>query len=114
MAAPDTAARIVRAGQRVAGTAVGLAVAAGVLGLHLSAVHIVLLIAALQVCAELLIGRNYALAMVVVTPLALLLGQLVRPLPVHTLVRDRALETLIGASAAVLMTVLTHDRERAG
>lgn len=110
MAAPDTPGRLSRAVQRALGTAAGLALAAPLLALHPAIVPLVLLIAVLQALAELLVGRNYALALVFVTPLALLVGQLGRPQPAHTLLRDRALETLLGIVAAVALTLLTHDR----
>jgi hypothetical protein len=111
MAAPDTSGRLLRGVQRLAGTAAGLLLAAGLLAPHLPVLGVVLVVAVLQLLAELLIGRNYALALVFVTPLALLLGQLGRPLPAAGLLRDRAVETLLGVIAAVALTLLTHDRE---
>lgn len=110
MAAPDLTGRLVRAAQRLAGTALGLAVALALLALHPTGVAVVVLVVALQVAAELLVGRNYALALVAITPLALLVGQLARPLPTSTLVGDRALDTLLGVAVAVALTLLTHDR----
>ena len=110
MAAPDTAGRLSRATHRTLGTAAGLVLAAGLLGLHPALVPLVLLVAALQALAELLVGRNYGIALVFITPLALLVGQLGRPQSADVLLRDRGLETLLGIAAAIALTLLTHDR----
>lgn len=67
------------------------------------------LIAALQIGAELLIGRNYALALLCITPLALAMGQLVAPRPVGPLLLDRALETVLGFLVAVLVMLVVVD-----
>ena len=74
---------------RVAGTAVGL-------GGHRRAVRarprgavLIGVIVLLQVLAELLVGRNYALALVAITPLALLMVHLVAPVPAGVLLLDR-------------------------
>lgn len=113
MAARNTTERLQRAQHRVIGTGAGLVLAAGLLPLRLSTVGLVALLAALQVLAELFVGRNYALALVFVTPLALLIGQLGQRLPEGPLLRDRAVETLLGVTAAVVLTLLTRDRDAA-
>jgi hypothetical protein len=110
MAAPDAVGRVLRATQRMVGTAIGLAFAALLLSGHPHGVVAVLLVAVLQIGAELLIGRNYAAALIFVTPLALLMGQLARPLPEHLLLRDRATETALGVLVAILVTLATRDR----
>jgi uncharacterized membrane protein YccC len=58
----------------------------------------------------LFVGRNYSAALVFVTPLALTVIQLARAAPVHVLLRDRAIETIVGIAVAVVLTVATHDR----
>jgi hypothetical protein len=40
------------------------------------------------------------------------IGQLGRPQPADVLIRDRGVETLLGIAAAVVLTLLTHDRAR--
>ena len=110
MAAPDALGRVVRATQRMIGTVIGLAVAAILLWGQPHGVVAVLLVALLQTAVELLIGRNYAAALVFVTPLALLMGQLARPLPVDVLLRDRAVETALGVAVAIAATLATRDR----
>jgi hypothetical protein len=81
----DATARLVRAGHRAAGTLLGLALAAALLALPLSTLATILVVVALQCVAELLVGRNYALALVAVTPLALLMVELAHPLGSATL-----------------------------
>ena len=62
----------------------------------------------LQVLAELLVGRNYALALVVITPLALLMVHLVAPVPARVLLLDRGVETLIGVAVGMVVGYLTR------
>jgi hypothetical protein len=90
---PDTTARLVRAGQRATGTVLGVAVAAVLLTLPLSPLETILVVVALQCVAELLVGRNYALAL---------------PVGASALLRDRVLETLLGAAVGALVTLAAH------
>jgi uncharacterized membrane protein YccC len=110
MAASDTAGRLVRASHRMAGTLAGLLLALPVLALHAQGVEAVLIIVASQIAAELLVGRNYGLALCFVTPLALMMGQLAHHVPVGGLVRDRAWDTALGVSIAVVLTLATRDK----
>jgi len=110
MSAPDLHARLTRAAQRVIGTAAGLGVAALVLAAHPSSYPAIILIAALQACTELTTGRNYSLGLVFFTPMALLLGDLMLPASIGTLLTQRALETIIGLTIALAATVITHER----
>ena len=71
---------------------------------------LILVIVLLQVGAELLVGRNYALALVVVTPLALLMVHVVAPTPAGTLLWDRGVETLIGVVIGLGVGYLTRGR----
>ncbi len=110
MSAPDLHARLTRAAQRVIGTAAGLGVAALVLAAHPSSYAAIIVIAVLQACTELTTGRNYSLGLVFFTPMALLLGDLMLPAPIGTLLTERALETVIGLTIALAATVITHER----
>ncbi|KQP67125.1 hypothetical protein ASF47_01785 [Nocardioides sp. Leaf285] len=101
LAARDPRAQAVRGLHRLLGTGVGLLVAAALLGLDLEGLGLVLVVVALQVGAELLVGRNYALALVAITPLALLMVHLASPVPVGTLLLDRAVETLLGVAVGL-------------
>lgn len=108
LAAPDTPARLARASHRLVGTLLGVLLAAGVLALHLGGLSAVLIVVALQIAAEMFIGRHYVLALIFVTPLALMMGELSRPSPAGPLLRDRLLETLLGVGVAVVLTLAAH------
>ncbi|MFC9353093.1 FUSC family protein [Arthrobacter sp. NPDC057013] len=110
MSAPDLHARLTRATQRVIGTAAGLGAAALVLAAHPSSYAAIILIAVLQACTELTTGRNYSLGLVFFTPMALLLGDLMLPASIGTLLTQRALETVIGLTIALAATVVTPER----
>lgn len=110
MSAPDLQARLTRAAQRVIGTAAGLGVAALVLAARPSSYAAIILIAVLQACTELTTGRNYSIGLVFFTPMALLLGNLMLPASIGTLLTQRALETVIGLTIALAATVITHER----
>lgn len=49
------------------------------------------------------VGRNDGLALLFITPLALLMGELALPRPAGSLLVDRGIETAIGACLAVLV-----------
>ncbi|WP_433386752.1 FUSC family protein [Micromonospora sp. KLBMP9576] len=97
LSARGVAAQLVRAGHRIIGTLLGLLTSAALLAPALSPVATVLVVAALQIVAELLVGRNYGLALLFITPMALLMGQLAAARPVGSLLLDRGVETVIGA-----------------
>ncbi|MCW2771503.1 MAG: hypothetical protein JWR27_2936 [Aeromicrobium sp.] len=103
----------VRAAHRIAGTVLGLMTTAPLLLLGLDPVPLVLTIVALQIVAELLVGRNYGLALLFITPMALLTGQLGSSRPAGELLFDRAVETAIGALVAVAFLLAEHWHARA-
>lgn len=74
---------------------------------------LVLVIAAFQFGAEMLIARQYALAQVVVTPLALVSTELAHPGNPWILMQDRFLETIIGAAVGMALVGIMHVRSRA-
>ncbi len=100
----------VRGLQRVVGTGVGLLVAGGLLVADLPAVALLVAVIVLQASAELLIGRNYAVALIAITPLALLMIALVTQAPTGVLLGDRAVETVIGVVVGVAVGWLTRRR----
>lgn len=102
----DAAARFARATHRLVGTLVGLGVAYLILAGSPGTLLLVAAVALFQVLTELLIARNYALAMIAVTPMALVLTYLGSPMNVTRLVTDRLIETLIGAAVTVAVLVL--------
>jgi hypothetical protein len=112
MAAADTRARLLRAGHRLLGTGLGLLVAAGLLALHPSGWLLILLVGAAQFGAELFVLRNYSLALLFITPLALLMTTLSGTPDPAQLLSDRGLETLLGVLIGVGATLLWSERER--
>ena len=100
--------RIHRGLNRMLGTAGGLVVTALILVAGLAPWQLILVIAILQCCAELFIARNYALAQVVVTPLALLSTELAHHSDPAVLIQDRVLETVIGAVVGMALVMLVQ------
>lgn len=100
-------ARVIRGLQRLLGTLLGVLVAAGILALHLPPLAIILIAVLLQAGAELFVGRNYGIAMVFITPLALVMVSLAATTPADVLLRDRVLETIIGVAAGTLIAVIS-------
>jgi hypothetical protein len=108
LVARDLPVQLTRGLHRIVGTALGLVVAAALFALDLDGLALVLVVALLQVGAELLVGRNYALALVCVTPLALLMVHLAVPAPTSELLADRGVETLIGVAVGITIGYLTR------
>ncbi|MDQ1128916.1 FUSC family protein [Microbacterium sp. SORGH_AS_0888] len=113
---PHVNARIARGVQRLAGTLAGVLVAAGLLSLHLPPVATIAVAVLCQMGAELFISRNYGIAMVFITPLALLMIELAVPADPAQLLRDRVLDTVIGVliGTAVAVGSAAIRRPRAG
>jgi uncharacterized membrane protein YccC len=108
--------------QRGLGTAAGLLVAAALLAMHPSGLVVAVLVVVLQLGIEVLIGRNYALGVLFITPVTMLLSELLLPTPAERLVTDRlvgvALGIVVGLGAALLVAhpraamTLRHAMER--
>jgi len=105
LSGPRRDTQIVRGVHRVVGTLAGVLVAWPLLETHPSPIVMVVLIMVLQMAAELLVGRNYAIALLAITPLALLMGQLAAPRAIGSVLTDRAAETALGALIALAMLV---------
>ncbi len=106
LGAADVAGHLVRAGHRVGGTLLGVGLAAALLAVSSSPVVLIVFVVLLQMAAELFVMRNYGLTMVFVTPLALIMAQLAHPGDEWALLRDRTLETLLGAAVGVGVSVV--------
>ncbi len=102
----DTATRLARTTHRLVGTLAGLGVAYLILAGDPDTLLLVAAVALFQVLTELLVARNYALAMIAITPMALILTYLGSPMDAPRLVTDRLIETLIGAAVIVAVLVL--------
>ncbi|MEU3416170.1 FUSC family protein [Streptomyces sp. NPDC006658] len=100
--------------QRVVGNLVGVLVFAALAPLtHLHPAVLVLVSLALNFGAEALIGRNYWLGSVCVTPMALLITEFARSQDPAELITDRIVDTLIGALVGFAAAVAVTNR-RAG
>lgn len=110
LAASSSAARYARAGLRMAGTLIGILIAFGLLTLDPPPLVLVVFVAALQIATELFVARNYGIAVVFITPMALLLGYIADPTPLLPLVRDRIVGTVVGVGIAMLVLGLFHLR----
>ncbi|MFE1289406.1 FUSC family protein [Streptomyces sp. NPDC058751] len=100
--------------QRVTGNLLGVAAFALLVPLaHAGRAALVLCCLALNFGAEALIGRNYWLGSVCVTPMALLITEFAHAQRPGELMADRLLDTFVGASVGFLVAVVVTDR-RAG
>ncbi|MCX4759869.1 FUSC family protein [Streptomyces sp. NBC_01275] len=100
--------------QRVVGNLVGvLAFAALVPLAHVHQAALVLVCLALNFGAEALIGRNYWLGSVCVTPMALLITEFAQYQDAGRLITERILDTLVGAVVGFAAAVAVTNR-RAG
>jgi hypothetical protein len=97
--------RISRGVQRIIGTVLGLVVLAGIIALNPAPWQMVLVMAICQFGAELYIARQYVLAQIFVTPLALVSTLLVAPAAPGILLRDRIVETVIGATVGIAVVL---------
>jgi uncharacterized membrane protein YccC len=71
---------------------------------------IVLMVIVLQFAAEMFVLRHYALALIFITPLALLMTELAAPSDPSALMVDRAIQTAIGALVGISVVYLLHQR----
>ncbi|MFF0223132.1 FUSC family protein [Streptomyces sp. NPDC004629] len=100
--------------QRVVGNLVGVLVFAAVVPVaHLHPLALVLCCLACTFGAEALMGRNYWLGSVCVTPMALLITEFARTQDSTELITDRVLDTLVGALVGFAAAVVVTNR-RAG
>ncbi len=100
--------------QRVVGNLVGVLVFAAVAPLaHLHQAALVLCCLAFNFGAEALIGRNYWLGSVCVTPMALLVTDFARAQDPGRLITERVVDTVVGALVGFVAAVVVTNR-RAG
>ncbi|POX59503.1 hypothetical protein C3492_32380 [Streptomyces sp. Ru62] len=100
--------------QRVVGNLLGVLLFAALAPLtHLHPAVLVLCCLALNFGAEALIGRNYWLGSVCVTPMALLITEFARTQDAAELITDRIADTLVGALVGFVAAVAVTNR-RAG
>jgi len=102
-----TTARLTRSVQRFIGTSLGVFIAGALLWLQLPVIGVIVSVIILQATAELLIGRNYGVAMLAVTPLALLMVSLAHPIAPEIIVVDRIFETFIGSLVGTCVALIS-------
>ncbi len=108
-----TAGQLVRAGHRLLGTLVGVGLAALLLAWHPGVAALIVAFGVLQFATELLIVRNYGLALVTITPMALGMRALGgAPVDVGALVAARTADTAIGVGVVVVVLLATHRLRR--
>ncbi|MGC5627748.1 FUSC family protein [Georgenia sp. Z1344] len=100
-------AQATKALQRVLGTVLGLGVFAVVLAVDPQAWWLVATIIVMQGSVELLVTRNYLLAVTLITPLAMTISVAVTGMSTETVVGDRLIDTAIGVGTAIVVLVLS-------
>lgn len=100
-----------RALHRVSGTVIGIGVFAVIHSLHPRGLVLIVVALALVYCIQMLAVRNYALAVIFVTPMALLISTAAAPYrPIGEIAGERVFETVIGAAASVVVIWLAGRR----
>ncbi len=95
-----------RALQRMAGTVVGSFLVWAILAQSPSFWTIVAAIVIFQFLTEAIIGYNYALGQITVTPMALLMTYLVAPATSANMPVERVLDTILGAALGIVFAVI--------
>ncbi|WP_158306702.1 FUSC family protein [Alicyclobacillus acidocaldarius] len=96
-----------RAIQRALGSALGVVLAGAILRAHPRPMELALVLFALQTVAELLIPRNYGLAVILITPLAILIAETGHAsLGAPAIVQARLWDTLLGCAIALALRLL--------
>ena len=100
--------------ERLLGTWIGLVLAGALLALHPQGLWLVATIALLQFTVELVVVRNYAIAVVFITPLALTMSSGGHPVDdIDELLLARGIDTLIGCVVALAVYLLIGRRHNA-
>lgn len=104
----DQTRMLTRSLQRLLGTLVGLILAGVILMAHPGGLWLALIIAVLQFATEMFVVRNYALAVVFITPAALTIASGGQPVPnIGVMLIARGVDTLIGCAVAIAVHFLT-------
>ncbi|MER5259511.1 FUSC family protein [Streptomyces sp. NPDC002855] len=100
--------------QRVVGNLVGVLAFAAIVPLaHLSQAALIVCCLALAFGAEALIGRNYWMGSVCVTPMALLVTEFARFQQPGALIIDRVVDTFVGALLGIVAAIAVTNRRAA-
>jgi hypothetical protein len=109
LAAETLRGRIQRGVQRVIGTLAGVGGTALILLPQPCVTALALVVIALQFFTELFTARHYGLALVFFTPLILIMTLLANPSDPASLNADRALETLVGVAAGIVVALCIRE-----
>ncbi|MCS3494510.1 hypothetical protein M2368_003542 [Arthrobacter sp. JUb119] len=113
LAAETLNQRIRRGLHRIIGTLLGVGVTALILWHQPPVAMLVIIVIILQFPSELLMTRNYALALTFFTPMILLMTLLASPVTTETLIVDRIVETLLGSVTGILVALcIKEPRQR--
>jgi hypothetical protein len=102
-----------RGTERMVGTWVGLGLAAVILLVHPQGFWLVLIVALLQFTIELLVVRNYTLAVVFITATALTIASGARRVDAGELLVSRGVDTAIGCAVAIVVYLVAARRQEA-
>lgn len=114
IAVAEASGGMVRAVHRVIGTYGGVLLTAALLMVQWPPLGLAILLACLQFVGEVFVISHYSLALVFITPMALMMTEFVAPGPTGNLIADRALETTIGAAVAFVVIFLSTRKRRRG
>ncbi|MEV6344271.1 FUSC family protein [Actinoplanes sp. NPDC051851] len=103
-----TSGQLLRAGQRLLGTLAGVLVAGVLYAIPFTPLTAALVLGTLLFGAELLIARNYALALLCITPATIGLAHPSGSDQLWSLLADRTLENATGIAVVVLLILATH------
>lgn len=101
--------------ERTLGTFAGLGLAAALLSAHPQGLALAAVIMVLQLLIEMVVVRNYALATIFITPIALVVAEAATPAgDIATLLIDRGVDTAIGCAVGLVVLFATSRRDDAG
>lgn len=111
---PDRVPGTIRGVQRLIGSLLGIAVFAAIHSLGLNGWTLLLVISALQYAAEIYVPKNYAFAVIFITPLALLMGNAANRSDLGWVVLSRTSEVAVAVAFSLLLlwVVLPHTAVR--
>lgn len=107
LAAPSASLRILRGVHRMIGTILGVVFTAFFISMNPDAWHIAVLVVVAQFVTELFVMRNYGLAAVFITPLALFMVHLASPFTSYELLTTRMFETILGAMIGMMGAIVS-------
>lgn len=97
--------------ERTLGTFAGLGLAAALLAFHPQGLVLAAIVMVLQFAIEMVVIRNYALATVFITPIALVVAEAATPsADIRALLLDRGVDTAVGCLVGLAVLFVTSQR----